>query len=82
MSVDSQEKTKKCNGEWKFALLELADSHYAAICIEDDQASGGAVTVDIGPMRVIVHLVVSSSQLCPSCRSSYEGNCSENHPVC
>ncbi|CAA0355287.1 unnamed protein product [Arabidopsis thaliana] len=53
MSVDSQEKTKKCNGEWKFALLELADSHYAAICIEDDQASGGAVTVDIGPMRCI-----------------------------
>ncbi|KAL9298640.1 hypothetical protein AtNW77_Chr2g0222791 [Arabidopsis thaliana] len=52
MSVDSQEKTKKCNGEWKFALLELADSHYAAICIEDDQASGGA------PMRVIVRKTI------------------------
>ncbi|CAD5317960.1 unnamed protein product [Arabidopsis thaliana] len=47
-----QEKTKKCNGEWKFALLELADSHYAAICIEDDQASGGA------PMRVIVRKTI------------------------
>ncbi|CAH8266548.1 unnamed protein product [Arabidopsis lyrata] len=47
-----KEKTKKCNGEWKFGLLELADSHYAAICIEDDQASGGA------PLRVIVRKTI------------------------
>jgi len=47
MSVNSQEKTKKCNGEWKLALLELADSHYAAVCTEDDEASGGEVSVDI-----------------------------------
>ncbi|KAL1225655.1 Phosphopantetheinyl transferase [Cardamine amara subsp. amara] len=54
MSVNSLEKTKKClcNEEWKFALLELADSHYAAICIEDDQDSGGA------PMKVIVRKTI------------------------
>ncbi|KAG7558539.1 4'-phosphopantetheinyl transferase domain superfamily [Arabidopsis thaliana x Arabidopsis arenosa] len=47
-----KEKTKKCNGEWKFGLLELADSHYTAICVEDDQASGGA------PLRVIVRKTI------------------------
>ncbi|VVB08057.1 unnamed protein product [Arabis nemorensis] len=50
--VNSLEETKKCNGEWKFAVLELADSHYAAICIEDDLASGGA------PMKVIVRKTI------------------------
>lgn len=61
MIVNSLEKTKKCNGEWKFALLELADSHYAAICIEDDQASGGAVSVDIAlDTEESIYLVVSS----------------------
>ncbi|VVA97239.1 unnamed protein product [Arabis nemorensis] len=52
MAVNSLEETKKCNGEWKFALLELADSHYAAICIEDDQAS------EESPMRVIVRKTI------------------------
>ncbi|CAE5966881.1 unnamed protein product [Arabidopsis arenosa] len=52
MTASSLEKTNKCDREWKFALLELADSHYAAICIEDDQASGGA------PMRVIVRKTI------------------------
>ncbi|KAF3607852.1 hypothetical protein DY000_02050914, partial [Brassica cretica] len=46
------EETKKCNGGWKFALLELADSHYAAVCTEDDQANEGA------PMRVIVRKTI------------------------
>ncbi|CAN8259745.1 unnamed protein product [Cochlearia groenlandica] len=49
---DSLKETKKRNGEWKFALLELAGSHYAAICIKDDQASQGA------PMRVIVRKTI------------------------
>ncbi|XP_010425048.1 PREDICTED: uncharacterized protein LOC104710185 isoform X2 [Camelina sativa] len=47
-----EEETKKCNRDWKFGLLELADSHYAAICIEDDQASEG------DPMRVIVRKTI------------------------
>ncbi|XP_023641195.1 uncharacterized protein LOC17892367 isoform X1 [Capsella rubella] len=46
VTVSSLEKTKQSCGEWKFALLELADSHYAAICTEDDQASGGAISID------------------------------------
>lgn len=73
MTVDSLEKTKKWSGEWKFALLELANSHYAAICTEDDQASGGAISVDIAlDFDEFIYLMVSSSHL-PSCRSSYEG---------
>ncbi|XP_023641196.1 uncharacterized protein LOC17892367 isoform X2 [Capsella rubella] len=52
VTVSSLEKTKQSCGEWKFALLELADSHYAAICTEDDQASGGA------PMKVIVRKTI------------------------
>ncbi|KAL1204681.1 Phosphopantetheinyl transferase [Cardamine amara subsp. amara] len=52
IAANSLERTKKCNREWKFSLLELADSHYAAICSEDDQASGGA------PMRVIVQKTI------------------------
>jgi 4'-phosphopantetheinyl transferase len=43
MTASSLEETNKCDGEWKFSLLELDDSHYAAICIEDDEASGGAI---------------------------------------
>lgn len=82
MAVNSLEETKKCNGEWKFAVLELADSHYAAICIEDDQASGGAISVDKALDTESVYLVFSSSHLFPSCRSSYEGDCPENHPFC
>ncbi|CAH2054050.1 unnamed protein product [Thlaspi arvense] len=45
-------KTRKCDGGWKFALLELAGSHYAAVCTEDDQASEGS------PMRVIVRKTI------------------------
>ncbi|KAL9828354.1 putative holo-[acyl-carrier-protein] synthase [Arabidopsis thaliana] len=52
MTASSLEETNKCDGEWKFSLLELDDSHYAAICIEDDEASGGA------PMRVIVRKTI------------------------
>ncbi|XP_022575520.2 4'-phosphopantetheinyl transferase gsp-like isoform X1 [Brassica napus] len=52
VTADPLEETKKCNGEWKFAPLELADSHYAAVCIEDDQANEGA------PMRVIVRKTI------------------------
>ncbi|XP_023637795.1 uncharacterized protein LOC17884708 isoform X2 [Capsella rubella] len=47
-----KEKTEECNRDWKFGLLELAGSHYAAICTENDQANGGA------PMRVIVRKTI------------------------
>lgn len=83
MTVNSLEETKNCDGGWKFALLELASSHYAAICIEDDQANGGAISVDIAfDTEESIYLVFSSSHLFPSCRSSYEGDCPENNPVC
>ncbi|KAL0743923.1 hypothetical protein Bca4012_085436 [Brassica carinata] len=52
ITANPLEETKKCNGGWKFALLELADSHYAAVCTEDDQADEGA------PMRVIVRKTI------------------------
>ncbi|XP_010486804.1 PREDICTED: uncharacterized protein LOC104764898 isoform X3 [Camelina sativa] len=80
MTVSSLEKTEKCYGEWRFALLELADSHYAAICTEDDQASGGAISIDIYTEESI-YSVISSSHLSPSCRCTYEGDCPKNHPV-
>ncbi|CAA7054131.1 unnamed protein product [Microthlaspi erraticum] len=51
-TTDSLEKTKTYNREWKFALLDLTDSHYAAICIENDQATGGA------PMKVIIRKTI------------------------
>lgn len=47
MTADPPEETKKCNGGWKFALFDLADSHYAAVCTEDDQANEGAISVVI-----------------------------------
>ncbi|ESQ27089.1 hypothetical protein EUTSA_v10018973mg [Eutrema salsugineum] len=52
LCANSVEDTSKCNGDWKFALLELAGSHYAAVCTEYDQASGGA------PLRVIVRKTI------------------------
>ncbi|KAF8088849.1 hypothetical protein N665_0528s0007 [Sinapis alba] len=52
MTANPLEETEKCNERWKFALLELADSHFAAVCIEDDQANEGA------PMRVIVRKTI------------------------
>lgn len=47
MTSDPLEETNKCNGGWKFALFDLADSHYAAVCTEDDQANEGAISVVI-----------------------------------
>ncbi|CAH8339423.1 unnamed protein product [Eruca vesicaria subsp. sativa] len=52
MTASPLEETKKCNGGWKFALLELANSHYAAVCIEDDEADEGA------PVKVIVRRTI------------------------
>lgn len=46
MTANPLEKTEECNGRWKFDLLELAGSHYAAVCTEDDQADEGAFSVD------------------------------------
>ncbi|KAL5740030.1 hypothetical protein ACOSQ2_029210 [Xanthoceras sorbifolium] len=34
---------------WEFALLDLAGSHYAAICVEKDNSTGGEATI---PMRL------------------------------
>ncbi|ESQ48435.1 hypothetical protein EUTSA_v10021266mg [Eutrema salsugineum] len=43
-------------GEWKLALLDLAaSSHYAAICIEDDDDDAKGVEA---PMNVIVHRTI------------------------
>ncbi|KAJ4893364.1 4'-phosphopantetheinyl transferase superfamily [Raphanus sativus] len=52
VTANPLEKTEECNGRWKFDLLELAGSHYAAVCTEDDQADEGA------PMRVIVRKTI------------------------
>ncbi|XP_010543787.1 PREDICTED: uncharacterized protein LOC104816589 isoform X2 [Tarenaya hassleriana] len=43
---------EKCNNEWKFALLELAGYHFAAICVGEDKTSGGA------PLKVIVRKTI------------------------
>ncbi|CAF1935403.1 unnamed protein product [Brassica oleracea var. botrytis] len=52
VTADPPEETKKCNGGWKFALFDLADSHYAAVCTEDDQANEGA------PTKIIVRKTI------------------------
>ena len=39
--VDSFDDPKNLTSNWQFALLELAGSHYAAICIEGDRTTGG-----------------------------------------
>ncbi|CAH8339308.1 unnamed protein product [Eruca vesicaria subsp. sativa] len=52
LTANPMEETEKYNGGWKFTLLELADSHYAAVCIEDDEVNEG------GPMKVIVRRTI------------------------
>ncbi|KAJ7971574.1 4'-phosphopantetheinyl transferase [Quillaja saponaria] len=39
--VESPDKANKLSSSWQFALLELAGSHYAAICIEQERTAGG-----------------------------------------
>lgn len=52
ITVKLPDDAEKCSSEWKFALLELAGYHYAAICVENDKTSRGA------PLRVIVRKTI------------------------
>jgi 4'-phosphopantetheinyl transferase len=39
--IDTFDDPKNLTNNWQFALLDLAGSHYAAICTEKDRTAGG-----------------------------------------
>lgn len=43
--VESLEDPTNCDDDWKFALWELAGSHYAAICTKRDRAVKGEIKI-------------------------------------
>ncbi|KAL0000337.1 hypothetical protein SO802_014118 [Lithocarpus litseifolius] len=53
--VDSFDDPKNLTSNWQFALLELAGSHYAAICIEGDRITEGNGTL---PMKLTVRRTI------------------------
>ncbi|KAM3695947.1 hypothetical protein ACJW31_06G001400 [Castanea mollissima] len=53
--VDSFDDPKNLTSNWQFALLELAGSHYAAICIEGDRTTEGNGT---RPMKLTVRRTI------------------------
>ncbi|KAF8044126.1 hypothetical protein BT93_A2188 [Corymbia citriodora subsp. variegata] len=53
--VKSLEDVNSFSSNWQFALLELAGSHYAAICMEKDEAVEGEVPT---PMKLTVRKTI------------------------
>ncbi|KAK3447052.1 hypothetical protein EUGRSUZ_A02654 [Eucalyptus grandis] len=53
--VKSLEHVNSVSSNWQFALLELAGSHYAAICMEKDEAVEGRVPT---PMKLTVRKTI------------------------
>ncbi|XP_065619450.1 uncharacterized protein LOC111998430 isoform X2 [Quercus suber] len=53
--VDSFDDPKNLTSNWQFALLELAGSHYAAVCIEGDRTTEGNGT---RPMKLTVRRTI------------------------
>ncbi|KAK9196723.1 hypothetical protein WN943_004854 [Citrus x changshan-huyou] len=49
--VESSDDPENLTSNWQFALLDLAGSHYAAICMEKENSAGGEASV---PMRLTV----------------------------
>ncbi|KAJ0087654.1 hypothetical protein Patl1_32555 [Pistacia atlantica] len=49
--VESSDDPENLTNNWKFALLDLAGSHYAAICVEKDNSIGGETNA---PMSLAV----------------------------
>ncbi|KAL5837136.1 hypothetical protein ACOSQ3_014305 [Xanthoceras sorbifolium] len=47
--VVESDDPENLTSNWEFALLDLAGSHYAAICVEKDKSTGGEATI---PMRL------------------------------
>ncbi|XVF76185.1 hypothetical protein PTKIN_Ptkin13bG0246400 [Pterospermum kingtungense] len=49
--VESSDDSTNLTSNWQFALLDVADSHYAAICTEKDTSVGGEANT---PMKLTV----------------------------
>ncbi|KAE8023365.1 hypothetical protein FH972_009071 [Carpinus fangiana] len=49
--INTFDDPKNLTNNWQFALLDLAGSHYAAICTEKDRTAGGKGTL---PMKLTV----------------------------
>ncbi|KAL5834714.1 hypothetical protein ACOSQ4_014211 [Xanthoceras sorbifolium] len=47
--VVESDDPENLTSNWEFALLDLAGSHYAAICVDKDKSTGGEATI---PMRL------------------------------
>ncbi|XWS59476.1 hypothetical protein CRYUN_Cryun08bG0125400 [Craigia yunnanensis] len=53
--TESSDDPANLKNNWKFALLEAADSHYAAICMEKDKTVGGEAHT---PMKLTVRKTI------------------------
>ncbi|KAJ4831003.1 hypothetical protein Tsubulata_033193 [Turnera subulata] len=62
--VKSLDDPENCTTHWRFALLELAGSHYTAICIEKDKASEVGMSI---PIRMTVRKTIPL--VCDECVS-------------
>ncbi|WVY96713.1 hypothetical protein V8G54_028864 [Vigna mungo] len=47
ITVETSDELKNSSSNWKFGLLELAGSHYAAVCIEQDSIDAGNESIPI-----------------------------------
>ncbi|XVE75949.1 hypothetical protein DITRI_Ditri12bG0133400 [Diplodiscus trichospermus] len=53
--IESSDDPTKLTNRWQFALLEVAGSHYAAICMEKDKIVGGEANM---PMKLTVRKTI------------------------
>lgn len=63
--VKSLDNLNSFSSNWQFALLELAGSHYAAVCMEKDEAVEGKnliFTLHLGVKHV--HVIVVMVNIC------------------
>lgn len=56
--VDSFDDPKNLTNNWQFALLDLAGSHYAAICTKKDRTTGGESDFSISKIKLFESIAV------------------------
>ncbi|KAL9318211.1 hypothetical protein ACSQ67_014728 [Phaseolus vulgaris] len=58
ITVESSDDLQNPSSNWQFGLLELAGSHYAAVCIEQDSidAGNGSIPIDLTLRKTIPYV--------------------------
>jgi hypothetical protein len=81
--VDSFDDPKNLTNNWQFALLNLAGSHYAAICTEKDRTTGGESDFSISKIKLFESIAVFLCRvICRQRDPSNEIDSVENHSIC